>query len=469
MKNEGKGKYERPLRHGDSDVHDLILYTKKTKRIPLKDLSRFWGKTTDGQERLALFILYNKPSFSFLSIDARYADDGTPALILQPAEKVGCAPLFSPVNGKVCASLIVNGSMNEDISEVLPLIEGDIDISFSEKLTLPYKASIKPPIYFECAKYIDQYNKAQRLHWKKFVSEVRTEHSPASSTQWTKYALKSYDPHETLNYPNKKNLLSTNHTEWRELNFVLKKCLEELSAFHTPKVSRLAYKEKVDDLRRKTDFTNISKPSELKIRTADPLDIKVLKQIGNRILQSITSEYRAWSVDFSQLFERYVQYIFKLVAAQIGGRSYSNNKIAISGHHRNWTLSYLEPDILIRKGEHIIVADVKYKMNMMNSKSETVDSLKEAFRHDLHQVLAYSSFEKEENKSSMIVYPCNSFKYLHQRIRSSVLSATNDLFLIGIPWGECKENDTILPISQKSGRAVNGITQIICAIDQGNL
>ena len=292
-----EGRYSRYVRHGDSDAHDLCLFTKRSTRVLLEDLSNLWGGNSDAQERLALFLLYNKQSFSFLSIDARLAEDGTPALIFQPSEKVGCAPLFSPVNGKMCSSIIVSGSLNEDISEVLPLIEGNIEITFSDKLLIPYKTSIKPPMYFECAKYIDQYIRAQRLHWKKFISEERTEYSPSSSTLWAKYAAKSYDPLEALRYPNKKNLLSTNHTEWRELNYVLRMCLDELCAPHTPRSSRLVYKEKAEALRRKTDFSNIKKPNELRIHTADPLEIKTLTKIGYRIFNSISSEYRAWSVD----------------------------------------------------------------------------------------------------------------------------------------------------------------------------
>ena len=457
-----KSRYSRRIRHGDSDAHDLYLSTRKTSRLLLDDLSSLWGGNADAQERLALFLLYNKESFSFLSIDVWLAEDGTPALIFHPSEKVGCAPLFSPVNGKVCASIIVNGSLDEDISEILPLIEGDIEISFSDRLILPYKTSLKPPMYFECAKFIDQYIKAQTLRWKRFVSEVKVEQAPSSSTQWTKYASKCYDPHEILRYPNKKNLLSSNHPEWRELNYVLKMCLDELSDTHIPRTSQLAYKEKVEDLRRKIDFTSITKPTELRVRASEPLDIKNLKLIGNRIINSITSEYRAWSVDFSKLFERYVQYVFKLVAVQIGGQLYCNNKFAVSGTHRSWTLSYLEPDIIIRKGDRVLVADAKYKMNMLNAKAESVDSLKEAFRHDLHQVLGYSSFERDVNKTSLLVYPSKTFTVLHQKIRSTILAVTNDIYLIGIPWGECKNGNSTISINQKITAAVNGLMQIIC-------
>lgn len=460
-----KGKYSRTPRHGKNDVHDLILLTRKSSKIPLSELSGFWGEDSDAQERLALFILYNKQSFSFLSIDVYLSEDGNPALVFQPSEKAGVAPLFSPVNGKICASIIVKGNLSEDISEVLPLIEGDIEISFSDKLRIQYKSAIKPPLYFECAKFIDEYIKAQRNNWKKFISEEKLESSPTSSTIWTKYASRSYDPNAALKYPNKKNLLSNNHTEWRALNYVLKMCLDELSNPTTPRVSRLAYKEKVESLRRSIKTIDLIKPDEIKIHSSDPLDIKKLKQTGNRILSSITSEYRAWCIDFSILFERYVQYIFKQVAIQTGCTTYTNNRFAISGFQTKWTLSYLEPDVLIRKGNKVIAADAKYKMNMYNIASESVASLKEAFRHDLHQILAYSSFLKDTHKTSILVYPCKTFRIVHQRLSSSITAANNDLYLIGIPWGECLKGNTRLSIREKVSAAVNGLKEVItCSV-----
>lgn len=466
-KKSTSGIYSRRISHGSSDVHDLRLKTRKESRVLLSNLSELWGGGDDGRERLALFLLYNKSGFDFLSIDIRISEDCVPAIIFIPAEKVGCAPLISPISGKVCASIVVTGNMNEDISEVLPLIEGNIDITFSDKLVLPYKASIKPPLYFECAKYIDQYIKARRLHWQKFISEERFEKDPSSSTLWAKYAASSYDPYKALIFPNKKNLLSENHTEWRELNYVLKLSLDEMSSSNTPRVSKSTYKDKVEDLRRKADFRNIIKPTELRNRAADPLEIKELKQIGNRILSSIASEYRAWHVDFSNLFERYVQYVFSLLAKQIGARVLCNNKFAIFGSRREWGLAYLEPDIIITKGDNAIMADAKYKMHLYNSQSEKVNVLKESFRHDLHQILAYSSFEKAQNKMAMLVYPCNSYKCIHQKISAPILSASNDVYLIGVPWGECSAEvgANYMSIQEKIIITINGLVELFSSLD----
>lgn len=451
------GRYKRLVRHGDSDTHDLCLCTRKTSKVQIDDLPKLWGRDSGGQDYLTLFLLYNKQSFAFLSIDVQLADNGNHELLFQPAEKVGCAPLISPINGKVCASIIVRGNMNEDISEILPLIEGEIEINFSNNLILPYKASIKPPIYFECAKFIDQYILAQRIHWKKFIVESRIENAPGSGTQWEKYARKSHDPNEALKYPNRKNTLSVNHKEWEELNYVLKMCLDEISSPQTPRISKQAYKTKVEDLRRKANLRNIVKPTILNIHMADPLEIKKLKEIGNRIIASVTSEYRAWSLDFSRLFECYVQCVFSQLAKKIGARSFTNNKMAISGMRRSWSLSYLEPDIVLLQGSKMIVADAKYKMHLYNANSKNVDALKDSYRHDLHQILAYSSFENDMQKTAILVYPSNEFVCIKQLISAPFTRCSCNLCLVGIPWGNTSTDSITNPIHKKLTEAIDGL------------
>lgn len=456
------GIYGKRERHGDLDAHELSLQTMKATAIPFAELSALWNGKNDVQERLAMFMLYNKPSFNFLSINVHLSEEGSSSVVFHPSEKVGCAPLFSPVNGKACATIVIKGNLNEDFSEIIPLIQDDVEIGFSPKLVLPYKTAIRPPLYFECAKYINQYIVARRLHWQKFITEQRIESMPSASTQWGKYALQSYNPLNTFKYPNRKNLLSENHLEWRELNYVLKFCLDELSSPHTPRSTKNTYRNSVEDLRRKADLTNINKPSSLKIHASDPKEIKHLKTIGNRVLNASISDYRAWNVDLSRLFEAYVQQVFELVAKRIGAQSHFNSKFSISGPRRNWGLAYLEPDIVLTRGDTMIVVDAKYKMHMFNSGSNN-GTLKDSFRHDLHQVLAYSTFVGTTRKSVLLVYPYTSFHHLRNHIKSSFSSTECNVYLVGIPWGSCTVQgmNTPLYINDKLKRAVDGIVEII--------
>ena len=46
------------------------------------------------------------------------------------------------------------------------------------------------------------------------------------------------------------------------------------------------------------------------------------------------------------------------------------------------------------------------------------------------------------------------------------MNVSSDLYLIGIPWGECRDGDTVLSIRQKVDKAVNGIIQTVYFCDR---
>jgi 5-methylcytosine-specific restriction endonuclease McrBC regulatory subunit McrC len=202
---------------------------------------------------------------------------------------------------------------------------------------------------------------------------------------------------------------------------------------------------------------------ELKIHASDPVVIKDLKAIGNRILESQGTEYHAWRIDFNKLFEQYVQFIMAKVAALHHSRPYNNQKFSISGAHTNWTLSYLEPDILLKREEKLIIVDAKYKTHMLNRQSGNAEDLQEAFRHDLHQVLAYSSFDPTSQKITMLVFPSTRFNYIKQVISAPLSNVTNHVYLVGIPFGTLPNTDETKALSMADNIiiATEGIKEIL--------
>ena len=60
------------------------------------------------------------------------------------------------------------------------------------------------------------------------------------------------------------------------------------------------------------------------LRKSDPIVIKEAKEIGLRILQNNDSSKRAWRIDYSEFFERYVQYVLKQVAGLKGASLFTS-------------------------------------------------------------------------------------------------------------------------------------------------
>ena len=426
--------------------HPLKVLDKA--KIPFTTLNNSLGADKRYPESaVQTFLLRNADVLRFLDIQANgeYQENGQYCLSLSTSKYVGCVPLLSP-KGLPTGNLIVTGRFGEDVSELLSVIGDFIRPEFHEKYELKDGSYINRPLYFECQGFIDLYIEAKKLKWRKFNNQEKIQTLPKSSTNWVKYALRSYNPDNTLRYPNRNNELIKDHREWLELNYVLDLCIEEIMSTRTPIRSRMPYMGKISSLIGTYDKNSLPYVDELKIHMADPNVIKELKEVGNRILQAKSSVQRAWRLDFSEFFERYVQYIMQEVARTKGARSLNNTKYSVYGNKPGWVLRYIEPDVLLEKNEIQYIVDAKYKAHMyqINGSSE---ELKDTFRHDFHQVLAYSSFGGARHKNVILAYPSSTYVCRELNVVSGINGYTCNAYLVGIPLKKIDIEDTIRNVS----------------------
>lgn len=385
------------------------------------------------------FLSRNAMALRFLGIEGVVVNTSKKGKIkLTSSRYAGCIPLINPNTGLHGGSITVLGRYGEDISELYSVIESSMEPEFDDRLKFRSDSFVKPPLYFECMKYIDKYAEAQKYKWRKFENVEKIQAFPTASTNWEKYALKSYDPSYTFKYPNKCNILTRNHPEWQELTYVLDYCIDEVISTRTPARSKMVYWSKINLLKKTYDQRSLKEVKEVRIHMSDPAIIKSLKEAANKILQNVSSTNCAWRMDYAEFFERYVQYICKRVALRKAAHFVANTKYGVSGNRPAWALHYIEPDIVITKGDKQIIIDAKYKSHMFNVNS-TSDDLKETFREDFHQVLAYSSFSGCQQKTVMIFYPFNppegSNNQLISRkllVQSSMNGYTCEAYLVGI-------------------------------------
>lgn len=389
------------------------------------------------------FLALNSEAFKFLDLlaTAEYADGGEFVLRITTSKYIGCIPLLSPKTGLPFGNLIITGRFGEDVSELISVLGDYVEPKFHEKITLAKGSYIKPPLYFECQNYIDHYIEAKKYKWRKFENIERIQPQPNHSTRWDKYALNSYDPRNTFKYPNSCNVLTKNHREWAELNYVLNLCIEEVLSSRVPLRSRMAYMSKISNLVDSYDKRTLPVVSEVKIHMSDPIIIKSLKIIANRVLQNDSSSNKAWRLDFSEFFERYVQFIFKEVARSKGARIICNPHFPVYGQRTAWALKYIEPDIVIDKSDVQYIVDAKYKSHIYQINGDG-EHLRETFREDFHQVLAYSSFGGNRKKHVMLVYPSDYFVSRELEVVSGINSYSSKIFLVGIPLKKSDLDET---------------------------
>lgn len=428
----------------NNQVLDLELVSMHPMTIGSSRAKELWNADVRYVSNcFANFIRYNHDALNFLGIKATESAI-TKTLTLIPSLVVGCAPLISPKTGKPCGNLIVKSRFNDDITGIASLINGKIEIDYKQELRLNNSPIATPPLYLECVRYMEKYEEAKKVHWQKFSNFNKIERQPSSSTDWAKYASNSFDPARSLQYSNKVNRLILDHPEQLMLKYVLSLAIAEIESPRTPSKARQNLNSQIIKLKQEIIGCKLKTTTGIPLHGSDPIAIKELKEIANTILKQQSTLNCAWAFDISKFYERYVQYLFGQVVRRLGGRVISNQTYGITGQRPEWALKYIEPDIIIQFQGKTIIADAKYKRHMVNLNDKS-KILRDSFREDLHQVLAYSSLVPGDNKEIMLCYPrfdgiINKTMY----VQNPINGLSTKIQLLGIPLQKETAENTIL-------------------------
>lgn len=399
------------------------------------------------------FIDLNKKNLSYLGISANLESiEGVTAIKLTTSQYIGAIPIKSPMNGKIAGDLVVTGRFGENAGELITLLDGKIKPEYSDDLHLVQKSQITPPIFIECCKFIDKYMDAERCKWKKFTNQVTLQKQPSGSTLWEEYASRTFcDPLQFSIYKNKRNVLTTDHLEWKQINYVLNIAINELESPRAPLRIRTAYSARIAQLKIRLKNKEVVSASNMPIRMSDPLIIKQLKELANIIINNKSNEKLAWRMDYAEFFERYVQYILGDVAKKKGAREIFNPHYGIRYNSRpSWGLCYVEPDLILQKAQEQVVVDAKYKSHLFNWNIND-EELRNTFRHDFHQILAYCSLNTMNNKQAVLVYPFSDFTYHKMIVNSPLTNVEVQVFIVGIPL----KRDKIEKVKKELNEIIN--------------
>ena len=387
------------------------------------------------------FLLLNKRMFSFVGINLEMNGTGSDLSIkFKTAGFIGAIPIKMPYDGiahkdfQIIPRFDNSNHVFSDLTQLLSKLDYSISPEYAdgEELSLPLQ--LRPPMYYEAAKYIDLFEAAQKQHWVKFEVLKESHPFPKSNTNWSKYAEDSFDPVKALTYPASDSVLSKNHREWQELIYVFDIAKAIILQQNVPESIRYKYRDRIVALQKKNTSIKALITSSISIHSSDPHSIKEVKNQANMLLQKGVTSCVAWRIDMATLFERYVQYVVSRSLKGLDGTVISNSKILGRGQIAQWGLKYLEPDMIIKYGSSIYMADAKYKAHYY-AFGQNSDVLKETHRSDLHQLLAYCSFSPEKNKTGILFYPssipsCRKINYLER-----LAGINNTVYLYGIPFG----------------------------------
>lgn len=447
----------------------LELHSSQRKSLGKKDLIAKAGRSSqnlDVMDYCTRFQQINAASLSWLNVHMEIEDNSR--LSFTSEDKfTGIIPLRSPFSGLQVGDFILlpkktilpksDGLKDTDLTlsslheiyEIANQIGELPEIDFFDGPDLKSGHAFPPPSYFQALKYIQTYEEATHENWRKFVSANRVYDYPRSSTNWNRYALQSYDPNNSLRYESRVNMLTRDHAEWMKLTTVYHMALSTISAPNTP----FSVKAKADPIRSRIDRMthdgtlpydtgNNLITGHFTISTLDPQPIKVAKTEANRYLSEKYASSKGWRIDVSVLFERYVQYLFERACISTSWSAKRNARYHRNGYKPSWSLAYLEPDIQLinNQKETTIPVDMKYKNHLIFGNNGG-DQLKETFRTDLHQILAYSSFSPlicsdDSNKLRVcaLAYPDTSFSTRYMTFHNPFSGIAVKVYLIGVPF-----------------------------------
>lgn len=408
-------------------------------------LQKKWFKSADKRmigQYLQKFIQYNSKEFEFLGIQPIISGtDQNTFLYFRSSSYIGAIPLRASDTGKQIGDFVVmprfvGKDRFEDYIEILNLLGTEISPEVTDSLPLASGKNFRPPLYLEAVKFIKSLEKLIMKPWKKFDNDERVSQQPAGQINWNKYINGEYKVENRIRFPVRKNILSEFHPEYAEIRYVFDLCKLELLSSNTPQRIKNTVRPKLEFIEEKLYLHKPKATNRIAIKASDNPTVKYCKEQASKILNHKLVDGTAWRVDFSDVFEKFVQYIFKETAKAIGGRLYSNFKFhSRSSRQYSWELKHIEPDAIYQKDSLLVFIDAKYKSNLYN-KFDLSNALKEEHRRDLHQIMAYSSFGKTINKFGFICYPSDKVEMKSIRYKNGINDTENTVLILGIPLRE---------------------------------
>jgi hypothetical protein len=422
---------------------EVECLTEQSKIFSGLELHRLWFKTGDKREiskNLQTFISFNKDSFKLLEVEPQIiGSDLNVSLVFKTSKYVGAIPLRSPITGKPIGDFVViprylSANRYENYIQLLELLGNDLSPEHFDTLPLASGKNFQPPIYFEALKFVNLVERLVKNSWRKFSNSEKNSNFPNGKVNWNRYLSKEYKVENKLIFPVSKNVLTENHEEFRQIKYVYNYCVSELCSSKAPRNIKLKTQKKLFFIDEKLSKVGLQEVKKFIVKNSDNELIKEIKTLGNKILEFNNYDGGAWRIDFSTVFERFIQSIFQEVAKELGAKFHNNFKIygKSKSYKAVWDLSYVEPDGILEKKENYVYVDAKYKSHLFNTQSLS-DYLKEEHRRDVHQIMAYSGFSSKSNKQGILCYPSSKLELRKIIYESSLSKSSNVIHIIGLP------------------------------------
>lgn len=421
---------------------EVPCLTEQSRQLSGIALQKKWFKSADKRiigQYLQKFIDYNSSQFRFIGVQPFIiGSDQNTSLTFRSSSFIGTIPLRASDTGMQIGDFVVMPRFTgrdrfEDYIEILNLLGTEISPEVIDSLPLASGKNFRPPLYLEAVKFIASLEALLSRPWRKFDNIEKISSQLSGQINWTKYINNEYKIENRLKFPTRKNILSEFHSEYAEIRYVFDICKNELLSSNTPQRIKNTIRVKLNFIEEKLYHHKPKATNNIIAKSSDSPTVKTCKEQANKILNFNLVDSTAWRVDFSDVFEKFVQHIFKAVAKETGGKLFANFKFhSRTSKHYSWELKHIEPDAIYQKENLLVFIDAKYKSNLYN-KFDNSETLKDDHRHDFHQIMAYTSFSKTDFKYGFLCYPSDQLELKAIKYKNGINEVTNTVLVMGIP------------------------------------
>lgn len=434
------------LKHKHRERRIILLpdQGKPTKLAPeslgLAARDKSWNNYLDS------FLRANGDYLKALNIELHFSSGSdTVDLSLQANGVVGAVPLRAPDTHKTIGGIIVHPRYGWDcVGSLFSAIGWSSAPELLSYPLVPGSAHEVPPwiIGGPVVNHLEQLLKRSLPNFRE-VEELRT--SPRGTIDWRTYS-------EQMLVRGKPHILPCRFSDLeadRQLQRYIRWTLEKVAAELVPslnedaaaldlngRISRVL--NQLADVRPQIPSHQIlDKMQHMMLqKTGEDLGFTAMRWVlderglaGNSDLDGLS-----WRIVMHDLFEKWIEHLVRQWARNFGGkvtcaRKYDSMAPIAWERMTHQSLSSLIPDIVVETHDETIIFDAKYKGFLeQGDDSNWRDSLeahrkiREDHRHDLHQVLAYSSMYKTARLVVVLVYPVRAATWQHLAERGKDLT-----------------------------------------------
>jgi hypothetical protein len=405
------------------------------------------------------FLRANNPVLASYGVDASLAPKANGVeLVFRTSHTIGAVPLLSPSTGRAELGLVIRprfgwasigALMGETGAEVIPELPRLPALPRSEHEVPRWVLGS-----IICARLEALLGTQQR----KFLLYEEELDRPRGRVQWTQYIARQVAQNKPNRVPCEFTALQPDATL---LAVVHAAVLSQIHALQRVKRDALVISRLIARFERLRLIVCTYPPSWIGLR-------RLSRQVQNATLSAAieamewTHDERGlgglahfaglpWRLSMEQVFEARVEALARLISLRTGG-IVRTGRLRETQRSLRWDPPYtgsqrtLLPDVEIVRQADTVILDAKYKSHWEDLDArgwyESADSLREAHRNDLLQVLAYGAATEGARLICALVYPCKDSTWLSLLARKRLVhrasvpagSRAITLVLMAIPF-----------------------------------